>query len=240
MKEGKLQDEQTSFFFFHDTVITFQETRGDVWDSVRKRIEVTNSRLRTNGAGYLLYVLLDSMVDHFFSILESYGDLLEEMEHVVIENPSPRTQQRIHSVKRELARLRRIMWPTRELVNAVYRDETGVIPESVKNYLRDVYHHTVQVIEMIETYREMAAGLNDLYMSAVSNRMDEIMKVLTIMASFFIPITFIAGVYGMNFSNIPELAWPYSYPVFWVVCISVIASLGFYFYRRGWIGARDL
>lgn len=235
--EGQnLSNEQVSVFFFKDTIITIQERSGDVWDTVRKRIEKPGSRLRKFGAEYLLYALLDSMVDHLFPIMEGYGDLLEALEHDVMANPTPRIQRQIHSIKRDLIVLRRVMWPVREVVNQLYRDEEDVISPEIETYFRDVYDHAVQVIDIVETLREMAGGLNDLFMSSVGNRMNEIMKVLTIMASFFIPITFVAGVYGMNFDFIPELKWKYSYAVFWCVCLTVSSGLAIFFYRKGWIG----
>ena len=191
------------------------------------------------GAGYLLYALLDAVVDHTFPILESYGDMLEELEAAVLDNPRPEIQQKIHRIKRELGMLRRVLWPLREVVNDLHRGDNDEIPDSVTPFLRDVYDHAVQVMEIVESYREQAGGLNDLYMSAISNRMNEIMKVLTIMASFFIPITFVAGVYGMNFEYIPELAWKYSYAGFWGVCISIVLGLLVFFWRRGWLGGKQ-
>lgn len=232
----KLHDEQISLFFFRDTLITFQETEGDVWDPIRQRIQNPSSRLRSQGSGYLLYALLDAVVDHCFPILEGYGDLLEELEAAVLNDPRPAVQQRVHATKRELIMLRRMIWPLRDVLNTLERDENKFFTDFVRTYLRDVYDHAIQVIDIVETYREMAGGLNDLYMSSVGNRMNEIMKVLTIMASFFIPITFVAGVYGMNFEHIPELGWKYSYPLFWVICLSIVGSLLYYFYRKGWIG----
>ena len=236
LKDGALASEQVSIFLFKDTLITFQEAAGDIWEPIRQRVQKQGSRLRTFDASYLLYALLDAVVDHCFPILESYGELLEGLEDEVVENPTPRVQRRLHGIKRELAQLRRVIWPLREVVNELHREETDEIAPAVKAYMRDVYDHAVQVMDIVESCREIAAGLNDLYMSAVSNRMNEIMKVLTIMASFFIPITFVAGVYGMNFENLPELHWKYSYAVFWVICLSIIASLAFFFYRKGWIG----
>ncbi len=238
LNEGVLQQEQVSIFLFRDTLITFQEVKGDVWDPIRQRLQKNGSRLRSMGPAYLLYALLDAVVDHTFPLLETYGEMLEEMEVAVINDPEPGIQRNIHRIKRELIVVRRVLWPLREVVNDLYHDETAAIPEDVKTFMRDVYDHAVQVMEIIESYREQAGGLNDLYMSAVSNRMNEIMKVLTIMASFFIPITFIAGVYGMNFEHIPELAWQYSYAGFWVICLSVFSGLFIYFRRKGWLGGK--
>jgi magnesium transporter len=237
-RENGLSSEQVSFFFFKDTLITIQEHSGDVWDPIRRRLGKEGSRLRAFDASYLLYALLDAVVDHCFPILEHYGERLEGLEHQVMENPTPKIQQRLHGIKRELGLLRRVIWPMREVMNELQREDTEEIPAAVKAYMRDVYDHAVQVMDIVETCREMAGGLNDLYMSAVSNRMNEVMKVLTIMASFFIPITFVAGVYGMNFDALPELHWKYSYAAFWGVCLTMTAGLAFYFYRKGWISRK--
>lgn len=233
---GRLHNEQLSVFFFRDLVLTFQERAGDVWGPVRQRMQNPTSRLRTQGAGYLLYALLDAVVDHCFPILEGYGDLLEDLEAEVVGRPTPAVQQRIHAVKRELIGLRRAVWPLRDVLATLERNENGFFTDFVRTYLRDVYDHSIQVIDVVETYREMSGGLNDLYMSSVGNRMNEIMKVLTILSSFFIPITFVAGVYGMNFEHIPELGWRYSYLCFWLVCAVIVVGLSVYFWRKGWIG----
>jgi len=235
-KEERLQHEQLSMFLFPDLVLTFQETEGDCWDPIRERLRKPGSRIRTHDPSYLVYAMLDAVVDHCFPILENYGEVLEHLEEQVLADPAPRVQRRLHGVKRELGVLRRVVWPLRELVRELTHEDTAEIAPAVKAYMRDVYDHAVQVMDIVETYREMAGGLNDLYMSAVSNRMNEIMKVLTIMASFFIPITFVAGVYGMNFEHIPELGWEYSYFVFWGVCLAIVGVLLVFFWRRGWIG----
>ena len=234
----ELKQEQVSIFLFEKTILTFQEFPGDVWGPIRERLKRNGSRVRTLGVDYLFYALLDAVVDHFFPILESYGQRLEELEELVLDDPGPSVQRAIHGVKRELSILRRVMWPLREVANELHRTESPIIESEVRTYLRDVYDHALQIIEVVEMHREQAASLNDLYMSAVGNRMNEIMKVLTIMASFFIPITFVAGVYGMNFDHIPELGWHYSYFVFWGVCVSISVSLGVYFWRKGWIGGK--
>jgi magnesium transporter len=236
LRERELSAEQISLFLFKDVVLTFQERNGDVWDPVRARLKQSDSRTRQRGTSYLLYALLDSLVDHCFPLLEHYGDHLEDLELDLVERAAPATLQALHAAKRELALIRRVLWPMRDAIGALYREESQLIPSEVQTYLRDVHDHTVQAIDVIETYRELAAGLTDLYMSAVSNRMNEIMKVLTIMASLFIPVTFLAGVYGMNFEHIPELKWQYSYPLFWFICVTTIVTLLTYFYRKGWIG----
>lgn len=234
--ETVLDTEQVSLFLYDQVLITFQEKPGDVWEPIRERLHKEGVRIRKNGTGYLLYALLDAVVDHCFPVLEHYGEILEDLEWVTLENPTPDVQRRIHSIKREFALLRRIVWPMREVVDHLYRDEGGRVDDSTRPYLRDVYEHTIQIVEIIESYRELASSLTDLYMSAVSNRMNEIMKVLTIMASVFIPLTFIAGVYGMNFQYMPELAWRWAYPAIWFVFVSLTLGMVVYFKRKGWIG----
>lgn len=233
---NRLDHQQISIFLYEGLLITFQERADDIWDPIRVRLANEPSRLRQQDASYLLYALLDALVDHSFPVLEQYGDHLEDLEEAVVENATPAIQREIHTVKRELGLLRRIIWPTREVIGFLQREEATAISAFAKTYMRDVHDHSMQVLDVVETYREMAAGLNDLYMSAVSNRMNEVMKVLTLMASFFIPITFFAGVYGMNFEYIPELSWRFSYAFFWGGCFSIVASLAIFFWRKGWIG----
>ncbi|MEN8661497.1 MAG: magnesium/cobalt transporter CorA [Lentimonas sp.] len=236
VQDMKLKNEQISFFLFKDTLISFQEEPGDVFDPVRKRLQNAKGRLRNLQADYLFYTLTDCIVDHLFPLLEGYGAALEDLEEEISQRPTPSCQQKLFSMKRDLSLQRRTLWPLRELIDGLYHDESGIIDESLKTFYRDVQDHTMQVIDLLETYRETASGLNDLYQSSVGNKMNEIMKVLTIMASFFIPITFVAGVYGMNFEYIPELHWQYSYFVFWGICLSMTGGLAFYFWRKGWIG----
>jgi magnesium transporter len=235
LRDRVLDTEQVSLFLYDRILITFQEQIGDVWQPIRERLQTENARIRKSGPGYLLYSLVDAVVDCCFPILEYFGDTVEELELVTLETPSPEVLRRIHSVKRELALFRRVVWPLREVADHLYREETGKIAESTKPYLRDVYEHSIQ-LEIIESYREMASSLTDLYMSAVSNRMNEIMKVLTIMASVFIPLTFIAGVYGMNFQFMPEVAWRWGYPSIWAVFLSLTIGMMLFFRRKGWIG----
>lgn len=236
VESDRLKNEQVSIFCFKDTIITFQEEIGDVFNPVRRRLENPHSRFRSNQADYLLYALIDCIVDHLFPLLEGYGAALEDLEEEIAHHPRPSSQRRLFSMKRDLSLQRRAIWPIREVVDGLYRDESGLIADPLKTFLRDVQDHAMQVIDLLESYRETASGLNDLYQSSVGNKMNEIMKVLTIMASFFIPITFVAGVYGMNFEHIPELGWRYSYFVFWGFCLTVSSGLAFYFWRKGWIG----
>lgn len=234
--EHLLKNEQITFFLFKDTLISFQEETGDVFGPVRKRLENTAGRFITYQADYLFYALIDSIVDHLFPILEAYGAALEELEFEILKEPGPKSQKKLFSMKRDLSLLRRVLWPMREVVDQVYRDESNLIHPELKTYFRDVQDHSMQALDLLETYRDTASGLSDLYQSSVGNKMNEIMKVLTIMASFFIPITFFAGVYGMNFEDIPELGWKYAYPVFWGGCLAMTFGLAIFFWRKGWIG----
>lgn len=239
LSEDTLKNEQISFFLFKDTLVSFQEEAGDVFDPVRKRLENTSGRFAKYQADYLFYALIDSIVDHLFPILEAYGSVMEELEFEILKDPSPESQKKLFSMKRNLSLLRRVLWPMREVVDQVYRDESSLIHPDLKTYFRDVQDHSMQALDLLETYRDTASGLSDLYQSSVGNKMNEIMKVLTIMASFFIPITFFAGVYGMNFEHIPELGWKYAYPVFWGGCLTLTTGLAIFFWRKGWIGPKS-
>jgi magnesium transporter len=224
-----------SIFVGHRTVLTFQETPGDVWDPIRQRIRTPGSLLRRNDASFLAYSLIDAVVDESFPILELFGDRLEELEDRVLQHPSPDTIQEIHRVKRELLLVRRALWPMRELLSKMQREPHECFSEVTQTYIRDVYDHAVQAIDIVETYREVASGLTETYMTSMSNRMNEIMKVLTIMGSIFIPLTFLAGVYGMNFHHFPELDWWWAYPAFWGICLVTAGTMIFWFRRRGWL-----
>ncbi|MEW6367603.1 MAG: magnesium/cobalt transporter CorA [Acidobacteriota bacterium] len=235
LKSGHLKSEQVSIFIGHKTVLTFQESAGDIWDPIRVRIKTSGSRIRNNDASFLAYSLLDSMVDHCFPILEYYGDRLEELEEMVLEGASREAVHEIHRLKRELLLLRRAVWPMREVINSLQREPHECLSETTRTYLRDIYDHTVQIIDMIETYREVATSLTETSMTAMSNRMNEIMKVLTVIGTIFIPLTFLAGVYGMNFHHLPELNWRWSYGMFWLICLVTAVTMLAWFKRRGWL-----
>jgi magnesium transporter len=230
-----VRSEQLGIVFGDGFVLSFQERAGDVFEAVRERIRIKSRRIRSRGADYLAYALIDAVVDHYFHILEAFADLVEELEVEVLENPTPETMRRIHDLRHEMLGVRRAIWPLRELTNGLVRTESDLIHESTQVFLRDVYDHTVQVIDTAETLREVVSGLMDLYMSSVSNRMNEIMKVLTIMASVFIPLTFLAGVYGMNFEFMPELGIPWAYPALLAVMVGIGLGLLLLFKRRGWL-----
>ena len=234
-KEFSVEVEQMSLVVSPKVVISFQEYEGDVFEPVRERIRKSKGRIRRMGTDYLTYALVDTIVDHYFKIFESIGERLEQLEESVLEDPQPETLQEIHALKREMIFIRRSLWPIREIVNTLVRGESKIISDDVVVFLRDVYDHTIQVIDTVETSRDMLSGLQDIYLSSVSNRMNEVMKVLTIIATIFIPMTFLAGLYGMNFKHMPELEWPFAYPVFWVVMIVIFGSMVTYFKRKRWL-----
>lgn len=230
-----VETEQVSLIVGPNFVLSFQERVGDVFDSVRDRIRSGKGRIRKLGADYLAYSLLDAIVDSYFLVLEKLGERIEDLEEELVSDPSQKTLRHIHTLKREMITLRRSIWPLRELVGGLQRSELPLVAESTRVYLRDVYDHTVQIIDTIESFRDMVSGMLDIYLSSVSNRMNAVMKVLTIIATLFIPLTFIAGVYGMNFEHMPELKWRYSYAVVWAVMIGVASIMLAYFRRKKWL-----
>ncbi len=231
----EIVSEQISLIFGSNYVISFQEREGDVFDSIRERIRNAKGRIRKMGADYLAYSILDAVVDNYFAILEKLGDKIEDVEEGLVVNPTPHTLQAIHNLKRDIIFLRKSVWPLREVVGSLERGESKLVKKSTSIFLRDLYDHTIQTIDTIETFRDMVSGVLDIYLSSVSSRMNEIMKVLTIFAAIFIPLTFIAGVYGMNFEFMPELKWKWGY--FLVLGIMTVASFGMlaYFRRKKWI-----
>jgi magnesium transporter len=233
--DGHVQTEQVSIFVGHTTVLTLQEWPGDVWDPVRARLRAAGSQVRRSDASFLAYTLIDTMVDHVFPILEQFGDRLEALEDEVFARPGPDTIQEIHRIRRELLLVRRAMWPMREVLQRLHREPHECVSDITRIYFRDVYEHVVQLIDIVETYRELATGLTEAYMSALSNRMNEIVKVLTIIGTIFIPLTFLAGVYGMNFKHLPELEWHWGYALFWAVSAAIAAGMIAWFRVRGWI-----
>jgi magnesium transporter len=241
-KKCGFHSEQVSFVLGQHYLLTIQEEpRRDCFNPVRHRIKLNRGIIRKHGSDYLAYSLLDAIVDGFFPVLEKYGERIEDLEDEVILNPTRSTLQEIYKVRRELLQLRRAIWPQRDVINALIRDSGELISNEVRLHLRDCYDHSVQVIDMVETYRELASGLMDVYLSAVSNKMNEIMKVLTVISSIFIPLTFIAGIYGMNFNteksqyNMPELNWAWGYPLCLAMMAAIAGGLIFFFWRRGWL-----
>jgi magnesium transporter len=233
--EGMLRSEQVSIFLGHTTLLTFRETRNDLWNPIRQRIQTKGSRLRDNDASFLMYSLLDAIIDRCFPILEAYGERMEGIEDRLLEGAPRETINEIHQIKRELLVLRRVAWPTREVISTLQRERHECLSDTTRVYLGDLYDHGIQIMDIIENYREMATDLTDTYMSAASNRMNEVMKVLTIIGTIFIPLTFLAGVYGMNFHHIPELTQVWAYPAFWTVCVLVAGTMLYFFRRRHWV-----
>jgi magnesium transporter len=234
--EGKeIEIEQVSIVLGRGFVISFQEREGDVFNQIRERIKKKGSRFRKLGNDYLAYALMDAVVDNYFSVLENIGERIESMEEELVGNPNPKTLNEIHKLKRELIFLRKSVWPLREVISTIQRGDSKLFEKKTQMYLRDVYDHTIQVIDTIETFRDMVSGMLDIYLSSVSNRMNEVMKVLTIFASIFIPLTFVAGIYGMNFRYMPELDWEWGYPIVWLVIIMMSSTMLIYFRRKGWL-----
>ena len=229
-----VQVEQLSLILGPSWVLTFQERFGDVFEPVRERLRAAQGRIRQRGADYLAYALVDAVVDRYFGILERLGDIAEELDQRVTEDPGPEIHHRISHLKKELLLLRRSIWPLREALNAFARTESDLVSASTQVFARDVYDHAVQVIDTVETLRDLAGGMTDLYLSSVSQRTNEVMKVLTIMASIFIPLTFMAGIYGMNFDVMPELHVAWAYPVLWLLMLSVAGIMLWYFWKKKW------
>jgi len=235
-KIKEIHSEQVSFILGENYIISFQEKKNTYFEPVRERLRKGKGRIRKAGSGYLLYALIDALVDSYFDILEKLGDNIELLESELIENPQPENREEIYKMRRELLLLRKSVWPIREMLSGLQKGESDLLHESTEVYFRDVHDHAIQIIDTIETYRDMTSGMLDIYLSSLSNRMNEVMKVLTIIATIFIPLTFIAGVYGMNFVNFPELQWKWIYPWgFWGIILALGGLLFLFFKRKKWI-----
>jgi len=237
-----LETEQVSLFLGRDFVITFQEKPGDCFDPVRNRLRTSRGRIRTSAADYLAYALLDAVTDDYFPLLEAIGERIDELEESIMSDPVPDDVNRVHALKRDLLTTRRAVWPQRDTMNQLVRDDSPLISEPTKVYLRDCVDHTFQLIDLIETYRETVSDLTDIFLSAQSIRMNQIMKVLTVIATIFMPLTLITGIYGMNFDtkssswNMPELGWSFGYLAVMALMLAIGLGMLEYFRRRGWIG----
>jgi magnesium transporter len=230
-----IRAEQISILVGDKFVISLQETAGDVFDPVRERIQRAKGRIRKAGCGYLAYALLDAIVDHYYAVLEAVGEKIEDFEELLMEDPEPELLEDIHELKREMIYFRKQVWPVRELLNGLTKSDSPLLQESNRIFFDDVYDHTIQVIDTIESFRDILSSMLDLYLSTVSNRMNEVMKVLTIIATIFIPLTFVAGIYGMNFDFMPELHWRWGYFAVWGVMLVITAAMIFYFKRKKWL-----
>lgn len=234
-EDGDISAEQVSILTGKNLVITFQEESGDVFEPVRKRIREAPRRVRMIHPDYLTYAIIDAVVDNYFFVLEHLGEWIEELEEVLLDKPTRATLKEVHNLKQSLIFIRKSVWPMREIIGGLIRGDSPVFREETSMYLRDVYDHTVQVIETLDNFRDMIAGMIDIYMSNASNRMNEVMKVLTIIATIFIPLTFIAGIYGMNFVNMPELGWRYGYFAVLGLMLAIFVLMLIYFRKKEWI-----
>ena len=231
---ASISTEQVSLVVGPHWILTFQEQPGDVFEGVRQRIRLGKGRIRTTGPAYLAYALLDAVVDSYFVVIERVGDEIESLEERLLQAPEASLLHAIHKIKREMILLRRAVWPLREVAAGCERGDSPLLPRTTRIFFRDLYDHTIQVADAVDSYRDILTGLQDLYLSSVSNRMNEVMKVLTTIGTLFIPLTFLAGIYGMNFEHMPELGWKWSYPVFGVVCVGLITGMLAWFRRRHW------
>ncbi len=227
--------EHLSLILKGNIVISFQNTHEPLFTEIKERILKANGRIRKMKADYLLYALCDWVIDNYFNVLEKLDDEIEELEQLLISDPQQETLQRIYKLKREIIVMRRAVWPMREAIAALNRTDNSVMSESVHIYIRDLYDHAIQVIDTMETFRDMISGMLDMYLTSISNKMNEVMKVLTIFAAIFIPLTFLAGVYGMNFEFIPELSFKWSYPIWWVITIIMGGGMLVLFKKRKWM-----
>lgn len=234
-QENNLVNEHVAIVLFENSVLVFQELEEDVFDGVRQRIRTEQSRIRTRGADYLFFALIDALVDHYFLVLEHINAKIEVLEEEVYQNPTPEIAQRIQNLKKEVLRVRRFVFPMRDLVARLVDSESTLISKDTKLFLRDALDHCIEINESLQIYREMSMSLMEMYMSNMSNKMNEVMKVLTIMASIFIPLTFIAGVYGMNFKNMPELETKYGYYFVWGAMVLLFIGMLVYFKKKRWL-----
>jgi magnesium transporter len=234
-EDNEIQVEQVSLILGKNYVISFQEREGDVFNAIRERIRNNIGRIRKLGADYLVYALIDAIIDNYFIIIEKLGEKIENLEDKVSSRPKPANLRVIHRLKRDLIFLRKSVWPLREVISILERGESSLILESTNVYLRDIYGHTIQVMDTVETLRDMTSGMLEIYLSSVSNRMNEIMKMLTIVATIFIPLTFITGIYGMNFRYMPEIKWFWGYPIVLLGMLIIGIVMVIYFKRKKWM-----
>ena len=235
-RNGQIEAEQISLILGQNFVLSFQEGKeGDVFGPLRERLRGGKGRIRKMGTDYLAYSLIDAIVDHYFIILERLGERVEFLEEELVTEPTTKTLKEIHNLKREMIFLRKAVWPLREVISGLERGESSLIQQNTQIYFRDVYDHTIQVIDNIETFRDTVSGMLDIYLSSVSNRLNTVMKVLTIIATIFMPLTFFAGIYGMNFKYMPELEWRWGYPFVWMVMIAIGIVMLIYFRKKKWL-----
>ncbi|MGQ0811097.1 MAG: magnesium/cobalt transporter CorA [Nitrospiraceae bacterium] len=230
-----IEVEQVSLVFGRQFILSFQENGGDVFQPIRERLRTGKGRIRQGGADYLLYSLVDAIVDHYFAVLETLGERIESLQDAVVESPKPATLHDIHALKRQLLFIRRAVWPLREVMNNLSRADSQFLREPTKLFFRDVYDHVVQIVDTIETLREMVSGMQDIYISSTSYRLNAVMKVLTIITTIFMPLTFIVGIYGMNFEHMPELKSPWGYPLVLFSMVVIAVGMLAFFKRKKWL-----
>ena len=233
--ESSLDMDQVSIILGPNFIISFKEKEVDVFNPLRDRLRTAKGKIRKQGADYLAYSMIDAIVDHYFLIMEKLGERFEDLEDVVVSDPEPGILPTIYNLKRDMLFLRKSVWPLREAISKMQRTDSHLVTEATKIYLRDVYDHTIQVIENVETFRDMSASLLETYLSSLSNKLNEVIKLLTIISTIFIPLTFVAGVYGMNFRFMPELESPWGYPAVLIFMLLVVAIMLAYFRRKEWI-----
>jgi len=233
-KSGEITIEQVSIIFGNNYVVSFQEKELDIYNPIRLRLKNEKSKIRKMGSDFLAYLLLDAIVDNYFNVLEKIGEKIEIVENKLVVNPEPKTLKIIYNLKRDMLFIRKSVWPLREVISSLERGEFSLMRDSTRIYIRDIYDHVIQVIDTVETFRDMLSGMLDIYLSSMSNKLNEIMKILTIISTIFIPITFIASIYGMNFGFMPEIAWKWGYLVVWAVIIIIIIMMVIYFKRKKW------
>lgn len=233
-EEGELDTEQISFLLFENQLVSFQESESEIFRPLIKQL-ADGTYIRKNDADDLLYGLLDNVVDHYFLIMEKVGDEIDAVEDELLDNPTEEVLHKTYTLKRDLVFIRNTLWPMRNVVSALSRNEFDLIDEKTTRYFRDIYDHVVQMIDITETYRDISSGMLDTYLSSISNKTNDVMKILTIYSTIFIPLSFLAGVYGMNFKNMPELDWKYSYPLFWVISTVITIGMLIFFKKKDWL-----
>lgn len=234
-KIKRVKSEQVSFIVLKNHVFSFQEFEGDVFDDLRKRLEQNKSNIRNKGADYLIYSLVDAIVDSYFDILESIGDTIDDIEDTLMSNPSEKLLSNIYELKREMIFLRNSIWPLRDVLSGLVKSDYPLITDRTTIFLKDVYDHSIQVMDIVEIYRDILSGMLDTYLSSMSNKTNEVMKVLTVFSTIFIPLSFFTGIYGMNFEYMPELSFKYGYLIFWIVTIISILIMIRYFRKKSWL-----
>jgi len=235
VKEDKsLELEQVSIILGKNFVLTFQELPPNQFEPIHERIKIDQSRIRKFGSDYLAYMILDLLVDHYFFILEDFSEDLEDLQDELVSNPTPEILQAIYKIRKDMIKIRKATWPLREVISRLSKMDSPFIKDTTEIYLRDVYDHVIQIIDTIETYREMLSGMIDVFISSISNKMNQIMKILTIISTIFIPLTFIVGIYGMNFPDMPEFRWPWSYLIVLLVMLAIAIGMIIYFKRKKW------